>query len=198
MEMIAKEGFFDLTQTVQLAGKDIHFRTALPQKMKTWMALDMAEAGLVFDYDLGIAYESYTREVVLVVCMMRYYTDLDLSAYQGQEGYFELYDILESHGMLDYLYGQLAPDLEKVKAIYNNLYASAAKTFVQRHSLDYLVRKSFGSLLSTEDITQTIAEASDVNNTMVDLLGAFAKLQTPQKMVDEGLTKFGKRDTGPM
>lgn len=109
-----------------------------------------------------------------------------------------LYDILESHCILEYLYGYLAPDLDKVKAIYENIKASAAKTFEHKNSLDFLVKKSFGSLLSTEDISKTIAEASDVNSTMVDLLEAFAKVQTPQKMVDNGLLKFGKRTPDQM
>ena len=133
-----------------------------------------------------------------MVCMMRYYTDLDLSEYEGEDDWYALYDALESHGVLDYLYGHLAPDLTKVKAIYENIRASAARTFEHKHSLDYLVKKSFGSLLSTEDITKTIAEASDVNNTMVDLLEAFAKVQSPKKMVDGGMLKFGKKNPRQM
>lgn len=43
--MIAKEKFLDRTQTVELGDKTIHFRTVLPRKAKTWMALDMAESG---------------------------------------------------------------------------------------------------------------------------------------------------------
>lgn len=139
-------------------------------------------------------YEAYTAELVLVVCMMRYYTDLDLSEYEGEEGWYQLYDILESHGVLDHLYGYLAPDLNKVQKVYETLKASAVKTFEHKHSLDFLARKSFGSLLSTEDITETIAKASDVNNTMIDLLEAFGKVQSPQRMADSGLLKFGKRN----
>ena len=71
----------------------------------------------MFDEELGMVYEGYMSEVVLVICMMRYYTDFDLSDYQNQDDFYMLYDILESHGTLDYLYGYLAADLEKVKAV---------------------------------------------------------------------------------
>lgn len=148
----------------------------------------------MFDEDLGLVYEAYTAELVLVMCMMKYYTDLDMTEYEGEEGWYTLYDILESNGVLDHLYGYLAPDLEKVKAVYATLRESAAKTFQHKHSLDFLAKKSFGSLLSTEDITQTIAQASDVNNTMVALLDSFAKVSTPDKLVDSGLLKFARKD----
>ena len=187
------DNYFGLSQSVPMGDQTILFRSVLPRKDKTHMALDMAEAGLVFDDDLGLAYESYTSELVLAICMMRYYTDFDLSEYDGIDKWYELYDLLASFGVLEHLYGCLASDMEKVKAIYEKIKASASKTFEHRHSVGFLARKSFGSLLSTEDITKTIAEASDVNSTMIDLLGAFAKVQSPEKLVDTGLLKFGKK-----
>lgn len=45
MNVITKEGFFDRNQSVEFGNQTIHFRTVLPRKAKTWMALDMAEAG---------------------------------------------------------------------------------------------------------------------------------------------------------
>lgn len=45
MEFAVKEAYFDRNQSIDLNGKKIHFRTVLPRKAKTWMALDMAESG---------------------------------------------------------------------------------------------------------------------------------------------------------
>lgn len=84
------------------------------------MALDMAEAGLVFDEDLGIVYEGYT--------------------------------------------------------------------------LDHKTAKSFGFLFTDEDLSESIAKAEGVNNTMVGLLDAFQQRQSPQQMVDGGLINFAKRE----
>lgn len=148
----------------------------------------------MFDEELGLVYEAYTVELVLVICMLRYYTDLDMTEYESEEGWYTLYDILESHGILNHLLARLAPDLERVRAIYATIREASAKTFQHRHSLDYLAKKSFGSLLSTEDITETIAKASDMNNTMVDLVDAFSKLGTPGKMATGGLLQFARRD----
>lgn len=143
---------------------------------------------------MGAVYETYTAELVLVICMLRYYTDLDMSEYEGEEGWYTLYDILESHGVLGRLLADLAHDLEKVQVIYDKIQLSAAKTFERKHSLDHLAKKSFSSLLSTEDITETIAKAADVNNTMVGLMDAFSKLGTPGKLADNGLLRFARKD----
>ena len=43
--MTPKAQYFDHTQSVALGDTTIHFRTVLPRKARTWMALDMAEAG---------------------------------------------------------------------------------------------------------------------------------------------------------
>lgn len=43
--MNSKEKFFEYTQALQLEDQTIHFRTVLPRKEKTLMALEMAEAG---------------------------------------------------------------------------------------------------------------------------------------------------------
>lgn len=131
-----------------------------------------------------------------MVLMMRYYTDFDLSEFDGEEGWYQLHDILESHGALEHLYGFLVTDIAKVQRIYETLKTSASKSFEHTHSLNFLARKSFGSLLSTEDITETIAKASDVNNTMVDLMDAFVKLQSPKNLAHDNLLQFGKRNRG--
>lgn len=189
-----KEGYFDRKECFMLGDKEVHYRRVLPRKAKTWMALDMAEMGLVFDEDAGLVYEGYTSELILVVLMVKYYTDLDVSAYEGEEGWYQLYDLLESHGVLDQLYLELAADLGLVKEVYRQIKKAATKTFEKKHSLDYLMSKSFGSLLGTEDIMTSVAQAEGVNTRMIDLLEAFQQRESPKRMVDgNSLLKFSKR-----
>ncbi len=193
--MKTKEGYYDRSDVLALGDAEIHYRRVLPCKAKTWMALDLAEAALVFDEDAGIVYEGYTYEVVLVVLMMKYYTDLDLSTFEGEEGWYQLYDLLESHGALDALYGMLAPDLGQVEKIYRHIKDAAAATFEKQHSLAHKVMKSFGSLLGDEDLMTSVAKAEGINSRMIDMLAAFQqKPQTPGQMARAGMIPFAKRD----
>ena len=190
-----KEGFFDRDQTFVLCGKGFHFRHALPRKAKDWMAPDLAEASLVFDETLGLVYEGYTHELALVYLTMRYYTDFDLEAYSDSESWYTLYDLLESYGILDLLYGCLDADLQKVLRIYEKIKESAKYTFERERSLSYLAQKTFGSLLSTEDITATIAQAEGVNHTMIELLESFNRLRPgPSASPVGSIVSFRKKD----
>jgi hypothetical protein len=191
-DMKAKDGFFDRNQTFELCGKVFHFRTVLPRKAKDWMALDLAELSLVFEENLGVCYEGYTHETALVFLVMRYYTDFQLDEYDDSESWYMLYDILESHGVLDMLYGFLLEDIQKVLKVYEKIKEAAKSTYERDHSLSYLVRKTFGSILSTEDITETIAKSGEVTNTMIQLMGAFNQLQ-PTTNPKGGIVSFAKR-----
>lgn len=45
MSFTAKEKFFDRSHSFTLGDQLVSYRTVLPYKAKTWMALDMADAG---------------------------------------------------------------------------------------------------------------------------------------------------------
>jgi len=178
---------------MNLGGKEFHIRRALPREEKNRMALDLAQAALVFDEELGIVYEGYTYEAVLVMCMMRYYTDLDVSEYEDENGWNTLCDILESNALLDNLYDMLSYDLDTVLGIYEKIKTAATRTFEHKHSLGYRAGRAFGSILTDEDITATLAKAEGVNSTMIDLLGAFTQIRGPKQMMDNGVIQFSKR-----
>lgn len=194
MEMISKDGFFDRTNTLTLGDMQIQYRRVLPYKAKTWMAIDMAERSLVFDEERGVAFEGYTHEAVTIACMMEYYTDLDMAAYADEEGMYALVDLLVSHGALDILWDELSEDLYHVRRIYEAIRASAIRSFEHGLTLDHLIRKSFGFLFTGEDITETLAKADGVNNTMVELLGAFMKQQAAPDATGGKLLRFGKKE----
>ncbi len=191
----SRDGFFDRDAVFMLGETEVHFRASLPRKARTWLALDLAEAALVFDEDSGTVYESYTYELVLTILTMKYYTDLDLSPYEDEEGWYQIYDILESHGALDHLYAVIGEDLDKMLKVYRHIRGAATKTFEKRHSLDYLVQKSFGSLLGSEDIMTTMARAESVNSLMIKMMDAFRERNhSPSQMAKQGIIPFAKRN----
>lgn len=195
MENIQVNGeFFEYNNVLALGGNEIRVRLALSRAEKNRMALDLAQASLVFDEDLGVVYEGYTHEVALTVCVVKYYTDMDLAAYDTEESWNTLIDALESNCQLDSLYGLVREDLYKVFDIYAKIKGAAALTFERRHSLSYRVGKAFASLLTEEDLTTTIAKAEGVNSTMIDLLGAFGQAQDKKGLLGDGLIPFAKRE----
>lgn len=196
--LTTREGYFDRKDVYMAGDCKLHFRRVLPRKAKNWMALDLAEQALVFDEDTGLVYEGYTFELMLTMNMLRYYTDLDMSVYPDEESWYQLYDALESHSAIAFLSEELKEDLDHVLGIYAKLYEAAGRTFQQRRSLTYLAKRSFGSLLTTEDFAETIAKTKGMNGKMIDLLDAFQKIQTPKSMTASGLIPFAKRPSHGM
>lgn len=196
MESMQVNGkYYDYIDTLTLENKEIHVRKALPHEEKKRMALDLAQVSLVFDEDLGVVYEGYTHEAALTVCVVKYYTDMDLCAYDTEESWSSLIDALESHGLMDSLYDLVREDLHKVLGIYDKIRDAATLTFERKHSLSYRAGKAFGSLLTDEDITTTLAKAEGVNSTMIDLLGTFRQRQSSQSVAGGiNLLKFNKRE----
>jgi len=91
------------------------------------------------------------------------------------------------------LYGFLDEDLRKVLQVYERIREAAKLAFEREKSLSYLVGKAFGGILSDEDITKTIARADGVNNTMVEMLGAFNRLR-PGPSPQNNLFSFAKKN----
>lgn len=188
-----KEGYYDRNQTFTLCGAEYHYRLVLPRKARDWMAMDLAEKSLVFDEKLGVAYEGYSHEQALVFLMVHYYTDFDVEAYRTTEGWYALYDLFESYGVLDELFVQLDVDLNKVVQVYERIKEASIHSFETEHSLTYLIGRMFGSFLGDENIGESIAKAADMNNTMVKLLGAYNKLQLNPGAAGGGIS-FEKRN----
>lgn len=67
--------------------------------------------------------------------------------------------------------------MEHVQKIFELLKESAQRVFEHTHTLPFQIQQSFASVLNGEDLSETLAKASTVNNQMVDMLGAFRREQ---------------------
>lgn len=191
--MTVNEKHFEPGSMMKLGKQAIRLRSALPVREKQELALDLAQAVMVFDEELGVAYEGYTYDTVLLVLVMRHYSDLDMTAYADEAGWNELHDLLASHGQIDPLYAIVQSDLDQVLAIYHRIRDAARLTFERRHSLSYKAGKAFASLLAEENLMTTLAKAEDINSQMIDMLGAYRKTHPTGQAPGGGTLPFGKR-----
>ena len=81
-------------------------------------------------------------------------------------------------------------DMDDVDVIAYKLGSSARRSFEEKRSLSRMLMKTFGALLGTEDLTQTVAKAEALNSKLIDMLGAVQK----QPVANTGGLKLVKKD----
>lgn len=133
---------------------------------------------LVFDEEAGIAYEAYNAELIRAFLILKYYTDMDLAEYDNSEGRCAVHDALASHGLWREIMEIVDLDMDDVDVIAYKLGSSARRSFEEKHSLSRMLMKTFGALLGTEDLTQTVAKAEALNGKLIDMLAAVQKQPT--------------------
>lgn len=133
---------------------------------------------LVFDEEAGIAYEAYNAELIRAFLILKYYTDLDLAEYDNPEGRCAVHDALASHGLWREIMEIVDLDMDDVDMIAYKLGSSARRSFEEKHSLSRMVMKTFGALLGSEDLPQTVAKAEALNGKLIDMLAAVQKQPT--------------------
>lgn len=146
---------------------------------------------LVFDEEAGIAYEAYNAELIRAFLVLKYYTDLDLAEYNNPEGRCAVHDALASHGLWREIMDIVDADMDDVDVIAYKLGGSARRSFEEKRSLSRMVMKTFGALLGTEDLTQTVAKAEALNGKLIDMLAAVQKRPT----ANTGGLQLAKRDS---
>ena len=133
---------------------------------------------LVFDEEAGIAYEAYNAELIRAFLILKYYTDLKLAEYDNPEGRCAVHDTLASHGLWREIMEIVDLDMDDVDVIAYKLGSSARRSFEEKRSLSRMLMKTFGALLGTEDLAQTVAKAESLNSKLIDMLAAVQKQPT--------------------
>ena len=114
---------------------------------------------------------------------------LDLSDYDSAQGRYELYDVIATHDLWKPIMDIVERDFGDVMNMYYRLSVSAKRNFEAEHSLTHRVGKVFESLLGTENLTDTVAHAEQLNSRLIDMLGAMRKEQTPGNVTGLKLAK---------
>ena len=183
-----------MEKTMSLFGKDLQVKDRIPYKDKLEAANKLASMMGVFDDVHGIAYISYMEDAAKWYVRLAYYTDMDVAEYEEYDKLIELMDMIEESDISEFE-EFIKSDFDVVEDLAYTLFSNAERIFKREHSVEYNIMKSFGFLFDGQDITQTIAQARDVNAQMIDHLGAIMSIKTKEeenKPID--MSQFAKKN----
>ena len=174
---------FDEAKTVTVKdGKSIEVKTEIPYEEKEQMAKEYVAYTTVLDEENYAVYESYQTELIELLLTCKYYTNIDTDEMQDERSWKMLYDYLAANKMLEELRCVVQEDFYRVIGIGSYISDSLKKTFEAKHSLSVRLLKTFGSILTDEDMAETLAKSEEVNSVMLDLIGAYKEKSANKTM----------------
>lgn len=147
----------------------------IPVAEKEMFALSLAESTQVFDDESGVAYKGYLYDVVFTYLFAKYYTNIDVSLYDSEEGHRQVYDFVVYNGIIrstEKLCEEYDDDVFAIEKMYNLIVEAAIVTTREKNSLSHKIKTSFASVLADEDLATSLAKSQEVNEQMVDVIGA--------------------------
>ncbi len=187
---------FGETKTIKgLDGKSIEVKTVIPYEEKEEMAKEYVAYTTVLDDENYAVYNSYQTDLIEMLLICKYYTNISTDDMQDERGWRMLYDYLMTNEMMEKLHTVVYNDVSAVLRIIRYISSSLEKTFTAKHSLPVRLLKTFGSILSEEDMAETLAKSEEVNNVMLDLIGAYKEKSANKTMRTDGgmVVNFAKK-----
>ena len=162
-------------KVVTLTCKDgtyVQVKEHIPYDSKEALALELAMYTSVTDDAAEIMYDSYKKPLIECALVAKYYTNIDVSQMNEEKDWKILFDWLTMNGIYAKLFNAIEDDYKLVRELYMFMRCATYRSYEGSHALSMRIKKSFASILTDEDIAETIAKSEAVNNQMVDLLGA--------------------------
>lgn len=182
---------------ITLEGVTIKVRRRIPRMKKEEAAEEMVTGSLIMDEELGICHQSLNAEVYHLFAALRHYTDLDVSAYETDDGMYQLYDMFRASQAYAQLFDFIREDWQEVLRIYDDLSEIVTSVFVRQHSLEYRLTGFLEDFLAVGDLTQTLAQAHEINNTLVDAFGALKEQQKAEPKLGGNVLSFARKNPDP-
>lgn len=178
----------------------------IPYLQKEEMAEKLVQATAICDAD-GCSYMSYRYDLARMFLIVEYYTNIDTSDWNTEEGQASLFDYMTRYGdELLSRYEKMCEndafkhDIAIVNSIYSRMYTAMAFKHEHTSSLSYKIGKAFESVLNDQDIVKTLAQSREVSEKMIDMLGVFnannsdkEKTEKNHKNSVPGLLNFAKK-----
>ena len=136
------------------------------------MALELAMYTSVTDDAAEIMYDSYKKPLLECALVAKYYTNIDVSEMAEEKDWKLLIDWLTMNGIYHELFSAVEQDYKLVRELYILMRYATYHSYEESHTLSAKIKKSFASLLTDEDITESIAKSEAVNSQMIDMIGA--------------------------
>lgn len=164
------------TGTVELRddhGNAFLVKRHIPYAQKEMMALEISAFLMITDDEKKMVYENFKSFLLETMLICKHYTTIDVTELGSEEKMCELFDYLTFTGLYGMMMETVAEDYRMVRAISDKMLTPACTAYERENSLTYKISNLFGDALNSETLAETIAKSDAVNNTMVDLIGAY-------------------------
>lgn len=186
---------------------DFTFCHFIPYTEKEELAQKLVLGTVICDPE-GIGYISYRYELIRMFLIVQYYTNIDTSDWDTEDGRANIFDYMTQYGD-DYRnrYEKMCED-EEFKAdigIVDEIFSRMASSIIMKHehtsTLSYRIGVTFGSILGNNDIIKTQAESREVNESLIQLIEKAVKfdktgrsnIETSSSAPAPGMISFAKK-----
>lgn len=189
-----RPGFNQYDHALSMGDTTFHVRSAISRKEKENAAAEMVARALLTDDDLGICHVALNADVGHLIVALRHYTDLDIDEYDSDDGIYALFDMFTAAGVYESFFAVIDTDWRAVGQIYHNLMDIAASNFVRQHSLAYRATEFLEDFLAVGDLTQTAAQAHEINNMLVEAFDAVRANRKVSEKIGGNILSFAKKE----
>lgn len=150
-------------------GVQVKVRNYLPYAEREEAAAEYAARALIVaDEENGIVYDSYRIDIEWDYVMVKYYTNIDVDGVPTED----VFDYAKRTGLLDKIKLVTVDDTYLTLAMGDKMVYAATTAVEKRGSLPYFIKNRMGYLLDAEKTADVLAQAEDLKEKMIDILGA--------------------------
>ena len=150
-------------------GVQVKVRNYLPYAEREEAAAEYAARALIVaDEENGIVYDSYRIDIEWDYVMVKHYTNIDVDGIPTED----VFDYAKRTGLLDKIKLVTNDDTYLTLAMGDKMVFAATAAIERRGSLPYFIKNRMGYLLDAEKTAETLAQAEDLKEKMIDILGA--------------------------
>lgn len=168
-------------------GTEVTVRDHIPYAEKENMAHEMAERLIVIHED-SCVFQNSEYDKVKKFLTAKYYTDIDTEDMTEEE----VADFMMNNEVWRPVESECGWDLSIVCGIYDAIFKAVKDTFEDDKSITKALRTSFGFLFNGEDVTESLAKAEIMKNTVYEAISAWNKAEKDkEETIDNGTLKVG-------
>lgn len=175
-------------QVMKVLDQEVKVKNWIPYKDKVSAAEDIVAIATIMDENLGVMCWTYLFPAANMYVRLKYYTEYDVSKFDGEDWLNDVMDAVDKYDMSDFL-EFVNEDFSNVTKIAYDMMATVKELFEKEHSLAHKAMQSFAFLFDGKDVTETLAEAREVSEQMIDVLGG--KKPAGGKLID--MSQYAKK-----
>lgn len=177
MIKITKDMLPEVKETVLTSdnGVSIIVKHNISYAQKEKLAIELMAYINAENEDTHTMYTNYKEDLVEMFLICKYYTNIDISDMNTEDDWKMLYDWLVFECMDEKIMSVISHDYDVVYGMAMTIIRGIQKINDKNYSLFFQLQNLLGSLLEVGDITDALAKSEEVNNTMIDLIGAYNK-----------------------